>query len=1183
MKKLCLAVLLVTITVLLCGAPVSSEEAIEVGQKWMHHVHPDRQAIQFEQIQTITADDIFLIYILSIQGGGWLLLSADDSTYPILGYSDTGSFEYPITCPAVEYWINVYTGQIAEAVTENYPNTETRPIWDSILTGTLPRWDNSRAVSPLLTTTWNQDNPYNNYCPNDASGPGGHAYAGCVATAMAQVMKKWNWPTQGINYHSYTDGSTFPPSYGTIGVSFNVTHNWASMPNSITTPDNDICTLIYHCGVAVDMDYGTAASGALAFTNDAMEKYFSYDPAANWQYRSSYTDPVWDSMMKSDLALGRPIIYQGYNSGNTTGHSFVMDGHNDNSPTQFHFNFGWGGLYNGYFTLNGLIPVAGFDFRYFQWAYFNIYPGVSVSGTITDSFANPLSGVTVSFSGAGSAVTDANGFYSMTLSQSYTGTATPSLSGYAFTPASLTYNNLTTIQTNQNYSGSPAVPAAPTNLNANVISYSQIDLSWTDNSNNENGFTIEYRVGFDLTWYYLTWVSSDVTYFQHMGLLPSTNYAHRVMAFNGAGNSAYAYSTPVTTLPPPAPINLNTTGITQSSAILNWTELGTPYNWEIEFGPAGFTLGTGIFYPGIVTNPYNLIGLTPGTSYDWYVRSSYGVAATSPWAGPCNFTTLAPNLPYPWSENFEAGFVNLVNDPVSNTPWNIHAVFYSEGVQSAHNAYQASNTNILVTSSTFDLSTALWPMLYFDQIAIIEDNWDHGYVEISTDGGLTWIILPPSTYQGNGQYIPPLYNNPEGPCFMQMSYPDWNVSPPNNSLWKAEAFDLSSYVGIPNAMIRFRLKSDSSIQQYGWLIDNVEVKEAPQYSFTVIPPIDAHVGLGLSHDYLVTVVNTGLMADSYSVSLQGVGAWFYGLYEADGTSPLNIPINLPPSAAYNFVVKVTTPAGGVNNYDMDYESFMVMSQSSGTGYTHLLGTMVLIGDTINDAIVIGSLPFTHTGSTVNYNHDFGPYGDVSGLVNLINSPTSYYASSTLGSSPDVVYQLTLSAPTMLSIDLLGSTYDTAVALVTNPGTAPVNVLLVNDDYYTTPVNFVSYVDTGCNAVPAGTYYIIVGGYGSASGNYTLTVTAAPIPVAPSVTVSYDIAADQIVLSWTQNTVMRYNIYSDTNPYGSFSNVIATGVNAANYTIPGIPPIQNFYKVTERFCYPGSRMELAPDKALPSKE
>lgn len=1165
MKKLCLTFSLVLLCfAFLAAEPVGEAMAVEIGQKWLQNACSGAESKEIASSVGVGKNGIILYYILSARDGGWVLVAADDSAMPILGYSESGIFEYPITCPAVEYWMGTYEEQIAEAIAGSYANDETRPFWDQILEERLPDNENDRAVSPLCSTIWNQNNPYNSYCPSSG---GITAYAGCVATAMAQVMKKWNWPSYGIGSHSYQDGSTYLPNYGTISANLNVPHNWASMPNSISTADYDICTLIYHCGVAVDMDYGSAASAALVFTNDAMEKYFSYDPAAQWQWRYLYTDSTWDTMMKSDLNLGRPIVYQGYNASNTTGHSFVMDGYNNSSPTGFHFNFGWGGYYDGYYPLNGIVPVSGTDFSYFQWAYYNIFPGVSVSGTITDASSNPLSNVSVSFSGAGTVLTDANGFYSITLSQGYSGTATPTLAGYAFTPASRSYSNLTTIQTLQNYSGSQSVPADPSNANATALAYDQVQLTWTDNSNNESGFNIDCKLVTDLSWYYRGTVGPNATAFLDVGLMPMQSYIYRVTAFNGAGNSNPAISPTVTTLAPPAPVGLWAPTVNFTDAWLDWTEAGSATAWDLEFGPPGFTVGTGTYLPLLPNHPFNLQGLNQGTPYDWYVRSYYpSVNVYSAWSGPGNFTTQGtPMLPYPWFEGFEAGFVNMISDPAGSIPWALDTTLFSQGIQSAWCAYQASNTDILVTTNPFSLITASFPLLRFDQIAKTENNWDHCYVETSLDNGMSWTHLLPHEYVGDGNYVPPTFNNPEGPCFMESSYPAWSGTTPDNSWWRSEVFDLRAYLGQPSVMLRFRLKSDSSVQRYGWLVDNVAVQESPQFDFGVTVPPNGYVLAGQSVDYLVKVKNKGAQPDTYFISMPSpTGSWTYTLYEQDGVTPLPASVIIPPWTNYAFIIRVTAPGVGVSHLATDYENFLVMSGTTGTGYAFLLGTTYLLGDTVANPIPIGSLPFTDSYTTTHYNHNYGPYGDVSGLVNLLNPITGFYnGTTTLGSSQDVVYQLTLSQPTLLSIDLLGSSYDTALALVASPGTNPTDVYLLNDDYHPSAV---SYVNSGCSYVPAGTWYIVIGGWDNRAGNYSLSVAAATPPVQPAVSIQIDTANNRVVLSWTQNTAMRYNIYSDTNPYGSYSTAVATNVNAGTYAVSPIPSPMIYYKVTEKFCY-----------------
>ncbi len=1441
------------------GATVPQTQAEEVGYQWLRHVFAEKDGSRFSEVRAVEKDGLAMYYILNVEGGGYVLVAADDACEPILGYSDTGKFVYPIDSPAVRYWLGTYEDQLLLAREKSISSAAKRPLWDDIRAGIFSRWDFTRAVSPLLATTWNQDTYYNQSCPADAAGPNGHAYAGCAATAMGQVMKKWNHPAQGTISHSYVENT-----YGTLSANFGATtYNWASMPNSLTTYNSAVATLLYHCGVGVDMDYGPYASSANAMTNDSMEVFFGYNPAAQWQWRSTYSDPTWISMMQGDLTAGRPVIYSGYNSGYTTGHTFVMDGFN--ASNYFHINWGWGGSYDGYFALNSLIPLTGYDYSYFQWAYFNLYPGATISGTVTNSSGIPLSGVWLSLSGAGNATTGTNGVYSIAVTSGYSGTATPYLSGYSFTPASRTYTNVTSNQTAQNYTGSiAATPPAnlwtgnitsssatfnwtemgtatawdvefgpagftlgsgnrltavtqnpitlngflpntpydwyvrsnygsytsswsgpvlfttmgapqppPINLATTAITNSSATLSWTEigsawlwdveygppgflpGTGNSYGFTYNspsniwtvnpLLSGTNFDWYVrsnygatfsawagpasfttlgspplppiglitsavtnttatLSWTEQggalmwDVEY-GFPGFLPGSGtllrgvgnpYTLAGLAFgtpydwyvrsNHSVSGATAWSGPASFVtlatPPPPPFNLLTSAITQNSAVLDWTEAGSATTWDVEVGPGGFLPGVGMAFQTVTVNglpqyvtlpllppaapidwyvrsrygtyltpwsgpasfitlavppppPFGLVtsgitqtgavltwsepgtanlwdieiglpgflpgsgtaiqsiqmfgplstlpigGLTPNTPHDWFVRSNY-VTATTPWAGPASFVTLPPGLPYPWQEDFEAGWVNLVSDPASSLPWTLDASLFSSGVQSAWNAYAANNSNILITSNTFDLTPSVWPMLYFNHIAKTENNWDHCYVEISTNGGGNWNILPPSEYRGLGNYVPPLNNNPEGPCFMSSSYPQWSGSTPDNSWWREEKFDLRNYQWSNSVMLRFRLKSDNSVHQRGWSIDNVRVQELPQFDFSVANPSGASVGAGLSHDYPVAIFNTGQNPDSYLPGFALTGLWNYAFFEANGSTPLTVPITLPPGGTYNFVVKVTTPAGGPPLFALDTEGITILSQASGQVISFPLATVLLYGDTLADAILIPSLPYSQSSTTVGYNHNYGPYGALTGLTNLIEPVTGgYYASSTLGAA-DVVYKLVLGAPTSLSIDLAGSLYDTAVALVSAPATAPTDVLLLNEDYYTTPVNYVSYVDTGCNSVPAGTYYIIVSGFSVNQGNYTLTVTAAPTPVAPTVTISLN-ASGQIVLSWTQNTVMRYDIYSDTNPYGSYATAIATNVNAGSYTIVTAPAARTFYQVKERFCwrYPSGKEADTP--------
>jgi hypothetical protein len=195
---------------------------------------------------------------------------------------------------------------------------------------------------------------------------GERTVTGCVATAMAQVLKYWDYPTQGNGSHSYTH------ALGQQSADFAATtYDWANMPLELTASSTDVqkaavAKLMYHCGVSVDMNYGVAStggSGAYTISSKsngthcaeyALREYWGYKPTLQGLQKASYKDADWKTMLKDELKAGRPVIYSGQGDG---GHCFVCDGYDENE--YFHFNWGWGGLYDGFFKLNALEPGTG--------------------------------------------------------------------------------------------------------------------------------------------------------------------------------------------------------------------------------------------------------------------------------------------------------------------------------------------------------------------------------------------------------------------------------------------------------------------------------------------------------------------------------------------------------------------------------------------------------------------------------------------------------------------------------------------------------------------------------------------------------------------------------------------------------------------------------------------------------
>ncbi len=309
---------------------------------------------------TNTTNAINYFYVFNSATNGFVIVSADDDVVPVLGYSTTGSFDAAHIPVNAAKWLEGYKSQIRYVIETKLPATnEIRSQWKALLSNTPYVAAKSTAVSPLMQTTWNQSPFYNALCPWDNT-YSENTVTGCTATAMAQVMKFWNHPAQGSGFHSYNHNT-----YGTLSANFGgTTYQWGQMPNNVTSANTAVATLMYHIGVSVDMDYGVAVnggSGAYVIESQspwpncaeyALKTYFDYTPSLHGEERSNYSDLQWINMLKADLDAGRPIIYAGYGTGG--GHCFVADGY-DNSNF-FHFNWGWGGMDDGYFQIDALNP-----------------------------------------------------------------------------------------------------------------------------------------------------------------------------------------------------------------------------------------------------------------------------------------------------------------------------------------------------------------------------------------------------------------------------------------------------------------------------------------------------------------------------------------------------------------------------------------------------------------------------------------------------------------------------------------------------------------------------------------------------------------------------------------------------------------------------------------------------------
>jgi len=247
-----------------------------------------------------------------------------------------------------------YCREIAQIIASNPDNTETLKEWNQISSKAFKQ--TIYDAGPLLSTTWDQVQWYNNYCPVDAGGPGGHVPAGCVATAVAQIMKYYNFPKQGFQSHSYEHRA-----YGIQKANFgDSTYQWQKMGNSANGSNfHDIASLIYQVGISVDMDYNINGSGAShESVLWAMPTFFNYDVSTiGIAKKEDYTDNEWKELLKADIHAFQPVYYAGFDA-NLGGHAWVCDGWRW-SDDMFHMNWGWSGSLNGWFRIGQLNTSQG--------------------------------------------------------------------------------------------------------------------------------------------------------------------------------------------------------------------------------------------------------------------------------------------------------------------------------------------------------------------------------------------------------------------------------------------------------------------------------------------------------------------------------------------------------------------------------------------------------------------------------------------------------------------------------------------------------------------------------------------------------------------------------------------------------------------------------------------------------
>ena len=403
MKKLYLTLCLAVLTLgSLVAGPVDQQKAQRIGAKFLSTTTLAQRNADIQLNCVAAATDITRgaidYYVFNVKNGeGFIIVSGDDCAKPILAYSTTGTYDPQDVSEGFAFTLKGFQEEIQYMREHNIAATpDIVAEWKRVSeTGSLNRGGQTRAVVDMLCQTlWNQNFPWNSQCPEDTTGSGGHVYAGCVATAMGQVMKFWEWPAQGTGSHTYN-----PQGYAQQTANFGETeYHFELMPNVLdsTSTEDDyyyIAQFLHHCGIAVDMQYSGNGSGAYSeMVPDALRNYFRYtcdDHITNygdWWPGMGYTNEEWAQMLKDGgLDEGLPLYYSGQDDMGQGGHAYVVDGYDEND--YFHYNWGWSGRDNAWCPI-GAANTTRYNFNTMVGFTGHIIPDNDTYYSRPDSVAN---------------------------------------------------------------------------------------------------------------------------------------------------------------------------------------------------------------------------------------------------------------------------------------------------------------------------------------------------------------------------------------------------------------------------------------------------------------------------------------------------------------------------------------------------------------------------------------------------------------------------------------------------------------------------------------------------------------------------------------------------------------------------------------------------------------------------
>ena len=353
LRRFVLLLCLLVMSTAVRGAAISERQARDMAVQFVSSHSFRSTAVKIAHKAPMLGEDVvsgkpaYYVFNIDQADAGYIIVAGDDRVPAILGYSDHGSFDEADVPPVMREWLEGYALQIQAISAGAQVETDRSSVGE--------------AIAPMLNVNWGQGMPYNVLLPHVPSSDNAHAYVGCVAVAMAQVMSYWQYPprpTKTIPGYTSNAGKTYAVTMPSLAP---MDFDWDNMQNTYYTNDSTstecmaVANLMKYSTTAMQSNFGLTSTGSYTRNIPAkLIEYFGYKNSARYVYREDFSTEGWERLIYNELAEGRPVAYGGNKQ--SAGHAYVCDGYDGEG--MFHINWGWAGKSNGYFLLNLLNPSA---------------------------------------------------------------------------------------------------------------------------------------------------------------------------------------------------------------------------------------------------------------------------------------------------------------------------------------------------------------------------------------------------------------------------------------------------------------------------------------------------------------------------------------------------------------------------------------------------------------------------------------------------------------------------------------------------------------------------------------------------------------------------------------------------------------------------------------------------------